>query len=95
MAIQNTFNVKTLIKVNNKGEPNNIKHGIYSITRQNCNMVYIGRTKRNIYIRLREHLRNIRVNQDDKSALVTCVLDKGHGIQNETKILKQKTNPKN
>ena len=64
---------------------------MYSINCQDCN---IGHTKRNIEIRLKEHLRNTRLYQIDESALAAHVWDKGHNIQNEIKLLKYITNPK-
>ena len=56
-------------------------------------MLFIGQTKINIEIRLKEHLRNIRLYEIDKSALGANVWDKGHNIQHETKLLKHITNP--
>ena len=53
-----------------------------------------GETKRNNEIRLKEHLRSIRLHQIDKSPLAVHGWDKGHCIQNETKLLKHLTNPK-
>ena len=47
-------------------------------------MVYIGQMKRNIEIKLKEHLRNIRLNHIDKSVLAAHLWDEEHYIQNET-----------
>ena len=58
------------------------------------NRPHTGQTKRNIEIRLKEQLKNIMLYQIGKSALAVHVRDKGHGIQNETKLLKHITNPK-
>jgi hypothetical protein len=57
-------------------------------------MVYVGQTKRNIEIGLKEYLRNIRLYQIDKSVLATHVWDKGHDIQKEMTLLKHITHPK-
>jgi hypothetical protein len=43
--------------------------------------------KRNIKIRLKEHIRNISLYQINKSVFASHVEDKGHTIQNETKFL--------
>ena len=57
-------------------------------------MVYIGQTKRNIGIRLKEHLRNISLYQIDESAVAVHFWDKGNDIKNESKLLKHVSNPK-
>ena len=45
-------------------------------------MVYTGQTRRNIEIRYKECLRNIRLFQIDKSALAAYFWNKGHNNQN-------------
>ncbi|GJQ86493.1 hypothetical protein Trydic_g10395 [Trypoxylus dichotomus] len=46
-----------------------------------CGLVYIGTTKRSIYTRLKEHKRNCRLDQTDKSAVAEHALQDGdHNI---------------
>jgi hypothetical protein len=59
-------------------------HGLYSIPCE-CGRVYIGQPDRSIEVRLKEHERNIRLLQTDKSAVAK------HGFNNIHKILFQDT----
>jgi hypothetical protein len=43
------------------------KSGIYKITHQSCQKVYIGQTGRNWKTRFNEHIRNIRFNEDESA----------------------------
>ena len=57
MGVYNKFNVKTATTANHKEkELSNKKYGMYSI--YITNMVYIGQTKINIEIWLKQYLRN-------------------------------------
>jgi hypothetical protein len=51
--------------------------GIYKMTCQRCHKVYVGQTGRNLIIRYKEHIRNIRFNKDEL-AFAQHILDQGH-----------------
>ena len=69
-AVSNRFNVKNLIHANIKGkDPLNKKSGIYKVNCKDCRKCYIGQTRRNIEIRMKEHFRNIKCFQIDKFAV--------------------------
>jgi dsDNA-specific endonuclease/ATPase MutS2 len=53
------------------------KSGIYKITCQSCQKVYIGQTGRNLKTRFKEHIRSIRFNKDE-SAYAQHILNRGH-----------------
>jgi hypothetical protein len=53
------------------------KSGIYKITCQSRQKVYIGQTGRNFKTRFKEHIRNIRFNKDE-SAYAQHILNQGH-----------------
>jgi hypothetical protein len=53
------------------------KSGIYKITCQSCQKVYIGQTGRNLKTRFKEHIRSIRYKKDD-SAYAQHILNRGH-----------------
>jgi hypothetical protein len=53
------------------------KSGIYKLTCQTCQKVYISQTGRNLNTRFKEHIRNIRFNKDE-SAYAQHILNRGH-----------------
>ncbi|GJQ88571.1 hypothetical protein Trydic_g23068 [Trypoxylus dichotomus] len=54
---------------------------VVTITFSYCGLVYIGTTKRSINTRLKEHKRNCRLGQTDRSAVVEYALQDGdHNI---------------
>jgi hypothetical protein len=53
------------------------KSGIYKITCQSCQKVYIGQTGRNLKTRFKERIRNIRFNKNE-SAYAQHILNQGH-----------------
>jgi len=54
------------------------KSGIYKIQCEKCDKCYVGQTKRDINIRFKEHLRNIK-NQENKK--ISCLLNTNHNIK--------------
>jgi hypothetical protein len=75
VAFKTTTTVGKLLSDNhttNKYE----QSGIYKMTCQSCQKVYIGQTGRNLITRYKEHIRNIRFNKDD-SAFAQHMLDQG------------------
>ena len=59
--------------------------GIYKISCDNCNKVYLGQTGRNFKTRLKEHMRAFRLNYD-YSNVAKHMLETGH-ICNNLEIL--------
>jgi hypothetical protein len=67
------------------------KSGIYKLTCQTCQKVYIGQKGRNLNTRFKEHIRNICFNKD-KSAYAQHILNRGHQygpIEQVMKIVEQ------
>ena len=67
------------------------KSGIYQIQCENCEKCYIGQTRRNIGIRFKEHIRNIKNQETNKSPIAEHVLEENHNIQT-IQLLKQVNN---
>jgi hypothetical protein len=62
------------------------KCGVYKIN-CNCGLSYIGQTGRKIEERIKEHERNIRLKQTEKSAVAEHVITQGHEIEWEKTTL--------
>ena len=72
LAPINKFSIKNILNSKTKDIiPPEEKSGIYQINCNDCDKIYIGKTKRNIQIRAKEHIRNIKFFQTDKSAVAT------------------------
>lgn len=56
------------------------KSGIYKITCNNCENIYIGQTKRNILTRFKEHIAHIKYKRPTKSAVADHVITNNHNI---------------
>jgi hypothetical protein len=54
--------------------------GVYGIPYE-CGKTYIGQTKRTIEKRRKEHIRQLRLGQPDKSAVAQHALETGHKIE--------------
>jgi hypothetical protein len=73
--------------LNEKQETNSCEQcGIYKITCQSCHKVYIGHTGRNLTMRYKEHIRNIRFHKDE-SAFTQHILNKRHQYGPMTEIM--------
>ena len=95
MAVSNKFNIKNLIHANTKDkDPPNKKSGIYKVNCKDCCKCYIGQTRRNIEIRMKEHRRNIKCFQIDKSAEAAHSWEYGHQIDDNIKLIKHIIFPK-
>ena len=94
MALVNNYKFKNLLKSETKDKiPPTQKSGIYKISCKECNKAYIGKTKRNLNIRQKEHFRNIRFKQVDKSAVAHHVWIENHDMEREAKLLKEGHKP--
>ena len=56
------------------------KSGVYKLICNNCEKFYIGKTKRQLRDRLKEHRANIKNKQPHLSAMAKHCLDEGHTI---------------
>jgi hypothetical protein len=70
------------------------REGVYRVESE-CGDVYIGQTGRSMSCRLKEHERNIRLGQPEKSTVTEHAIGLGHQILwNQTKVIKNITAPK-
>ncbi|XP_050524101.1 uncharacterized protein LOC126895864 [Daktulosphaira vitifoliae] len=69
------------------------KSGIYKIQCESCNKCYVGQTKRNIGVRFKEHLRNIKNQEVEKSPVAEHLLTHNHSIKT-IKLIKNVNNYK-
>ena len=88
----NKFSVKNLIHSNTKDKiPVENKQGVYQIDCKDCDKIYIEQTKRNLKTRIKEHFRNIKYKQSEKSAVATHHLINGNELNLVPKLLKNLT----
>lgn len=83
------FQIKN--KINNPKQkiPHTEKSGIYQISCEDCNAIYIGQTKRKISIRFKEHISYSRLKQKEKSKLAEHLITKNHSTTiNNLKLIK-------
>jgi len=71
--------------------PDAKKPGVYSIPCE-CELEYVGETKRSIETRIKDHKKHIEKEQWDKSAVAAHYNDSKHKILYETKIVAQSDN---
>lgn len=58
------------------------KAGIYKITCNNCDQIYVGQTKRSLNVRYKEHLAHIKYRRPDKSSVALHMYEHGHKVKN-------------
>lgn len=58
------------------------KAGIYKISCQNCDQVYVGQTKRSLKVRFKEHLAHVKYRRPDKSSVALHMFENGHKVEN-------------
>ena len=68
------------------------KAGIYQINCKDCKKIYIGKTKRNLETRVKEHFRNINNGEIEKSAIAAHVWKEKHAMDHKPVLLKQAAN---
>lgn len=90
MAPVNRLNVKNFFHGKLKDTKNEEEMaGIYEISCQDCDKVYVGQTRRNIKIRAKEHHRNVRNRDIDKSAVAKHCYEEAHEIKEKPKLLQR------
>ena len=93
LAPINKFSIKNFLNSKVKDIiPPGEKSGIYQISCNDCDKIYIGKTKRNIQIRTKEHIRNIKFFQIDKSAVAAHFWRTYHEMDSKPKLLKPVNN---
>ncbi|KAJ9594712.1 hypothetical protein L9F63_013986 [Diploptera punctata] len=84
LAPKNNYSLNKLIKTNkNEKTDKNKKSGIYQIECMGCEKIYIGKTKRNLKIRTKEHIRILKMEKLKNLQLL---------LMFDTKLLKQLEN---
>jgi hypothetical protein len=63
------------------------KSGVYQLTCPDCNMKYIGQTGRPLHVRFREHFRDFKHNNNNKSKFAMHLLDNKHSIGHISDIM--------
>lgn len=71
-----------------------MKSGIYQISCNDCNELYIGQTSRNINKRFDEHQKHIAKNRPTKSAVAAHALENNHTCTAENLSLVKQVNTK-
>ncbi|KAJ9578766.1 hypothetical protein L9F63_004974 [Diploptera punctata] len=95
LAPKNDYSLGNLIKTNKNEKIEDCKKsGIYQINCKDCEKIYIGKTKRNLNTRLKEHLRNVKNGETEKSAIAAHAWSEKHRIETKAKLLKQLEKPK-
>ncbi|KAJ9600855.1 hypothetical protein L9F63_000967 [Diploptera punctata] len=95
LAPKNDYSISRLIRPNkNEKIKEENKSGIYQIKCEECEKFYIRKTKRNLKTRVKEHLRNVKKGEVEKSAVAAHAWSEKHLIEKEAKLLKQIEKPK-
>ena len=82
------------VETSNKDKiPTEKKSGIYKINCKECQKSYIGKTKRNLETRVKEHICNVKYKDIEKSAVEYHFWITQHKVENEAKLLKQAEKP--
>ena len=94
LSLTNKYSVKNLLKPRlSHRRTTEKKSGIYKTSCADCNKIYIGKTKRNLGTRKKEHFRNIKFKQIDKSAVAAHYWDENHEINQDIKLVKSVNTP--
>ena len=87
LAPKNNLSIKNLLNCDLKDKiPDMKRSGIYKVECENCNMGYIGKTKRNLEIRKKEHWRCIKNQSTEKSAIAFHFWEEGHNLKDPSLI---------
>ena len=90
---QNKFSIKNLLNSNLKDNiPPEKKSGIYQINCKDCKKIYIGKTNIDLETRVKEHFRNIKNGEIEKSAVAAHVWKEKHAMYHKPILLKQASN---
>lgn len=77
VAFVNDKKIKNILGSTKDKEDKLTKSGIYQISCPECNKIYIGQTRRDIFTRFKEHRRHFIYNQPEKSAVAKHLMDHG------------------
>ncbi|KAJ8976203.1 hypothetical protein NQ317_008281 [Molorchus minor] len=71
----------------------NDRSGIYEISCKDCNLKYVGQTRRSILTRFKEHMAHLKYGRTDKSSVAQHAFDNNHRIDiNNLKLIRNVTN---
>ncbi|KAJ8981827.1 hypothetical protein NQ317_003871 [Molorchus minor] len=71
----------------------NDRYGIYEISCKDCNLKYVGQTRRSILTRFKEHMAHLKYGRIDKSSVAQHAFDNNHRIDiNNLSLVKNVTN---
>lgn len=88
--------LKTVLGTTKDKLDNKFSSGIYSITCEDCQKIYVGQTKRNILTRYKEHSSHIKYNRPSKSAVAHHVHTENHfNISDSNLKLLKRVNKRN
>ena len=88
---QDKYSIKNLLNSNLKDHiPPEKKQGIFQINCKDCKKLYIGNTKRDLGTTVREHCRNVKHGELEKSALAAHIWK--YAIDLKLVLLKQASN---
>lgn len=91
---KNRFKLRNLLGTAKDKTPTLEMSGIYKINCNDCNMSYIGQTRRSVKIRYSEHEAHTRLGHSSKSAVAEHMLSNQHKFNIENvKLLKSVPNP--
>lgn len=83
IAYSNKGKLRDILGSTKSKRENEDKSGIYKLSCTDCPSIYIGRTKRKIKERKKEHLDNIRKNEQDLSAMAKHCIENYHYIKDQ------------
>ncbi|KAJ8980916.1 hypothetical protein NQ317_011557 [Molorchus minor] len=71
----------------------NDRSGIYEMSCKDCNLKYVGQTRRSILTRFKEHMAHLKYGRTDKSSVAQHAFDNNHRIDiNNLKLIRNVTN---
>lgn len=92
MAFSSKTQLKNLLGSTKDKKPMLEKSGVYlaNCNVPECDKVYVGKTKRPLKVRMKEHLNDIKNNKIEKSGLAEHIIESGHNVcEDNFKLLKE------
>lgn len=80
LVFTNTHSLGNILNKTKDKDDKLQKSGIYSISCNDCELVYYGQTRRTIGTRFKEHISHVRYNREEKSSVASHILNSGHSI---------------